>query len=1257
MKRGIAKLGHITWVISIGLVAVLILVSVMLSKTISENHSVSNFPVYINEYVSANKQHASKDGILCDWVELYNNSSTAINIGGYRLTDRSDRIRYNVPNGTIIEPYGYYIVYCSRGQGDDYADFSLSREGNETIILMNQRNVLLDMVTTFSLEDNQSGARLADGSFAVLDHMTPGYENTENGYLAYREAKSITTGEVIISEVCASNLLFPSPDGLICDYIELYNPSKTNVSLSGYMLTDNGQDIRFHFPEDAHIEPNAYLLVWCTRERKGSYYADFALSRSGNEDILLQNANQQVVDRLLTVPTADSTSMVHSDGNDVLVLNYQSPGYPNTLDGGAAALHALASRSSTVRINELVTDNHAYPDPQGRLLDFIELVNVGSDSFDLSGCGLSDTPGKVRYTFPTGTVLGKNEHLVVYCSSESSDGCAPFSLSKEGGEQIVLIDRNGLCLDAVLSIPSEENSALVRQDDGTLAVDSIATPGFENSPAGLSAYQSELHGDTSLRISEWMPANGATLADCDGMLSDWVELVNLGSESLPLNGFYLSDDSSDPFAYHLPDRMLEPSERIVIFCSGKQDHNGEYHAPFRLSSAGETICLSNARGRIIDQQSYSLVSTDHSFVADGNGVMRETPYATPGFSDDGAGYEAFMRTRIPAYPLFISEVAPSNNSALRDANAKYYDFVELYNCSEAPLSLKGYRLTNKLSAPDACILPDVTLKGGETYLIRCSGDASLSSNDRLHAEFRINGGEDTLFLLDPNLKLLDYLRIIDVPYDNSLVRTKDGTITYTKGHSAGNVTQTGSVPQMPSVSPAADTAPGLYEDIRSLTVTLSAPGKIYYTTDGSIPTAKSTPYANPIPIDHTTVIRAVSIEPDKAPSEPLTLSYIINEEHALPVVSLVVPPSDFFGTSNGIYTNYNEDLECGATVSFFAPSEKGFTKSCGVRISGQTTRKRAQKSLKLVFRNSYSGRLEYPLFPQSQVTGFSSLLLRSGYDGRMTTIREPFFSALAYPYKDTTLVQAMRSSVLYINGEYFGIYNLSEAYSEDFYADHFEVSSDSVSLTKGHLYDDTDEVRALMLYAKSHDMRSPEHYNYIAERIDLDSLIDWSIFEAYVHNTDVAANVRFFKSTETGNRWQFALYDLECGMPWGKKDNNPSFDLAVGTGQMGDFIMPLLDNPDFRDRMFSRLAYHCQTTFERERVLSSLDTLTEQVRSEIPRHFARWDYFLKSFDANIDAMREGIADIDRPLMLIKDTIKLFRITTEEQAKYFGDFPL
>ena len=105
--------------------------------------------------------------------------------------------------------------------------------------------------------------------------------------------------------------------------------------------------------------------------------------------------------------------------------------------------------------------------------------------------------------------------------------------------------------------------------------------------------------------------------DSEGQDCDWIEVINIGSYTVNLSSFFLSDKLNNRTKWNFPNDTLESMQQILILCSGKdrryRDSTTFYHANFKISN-NETIILSDSMGNILDQKSSS---TDRSLISEG----------------------------------------------------------------------------------------------------------------------------------------------------------------------------------------------------------------------------------------------------------------------------------------------------------------------------------------------------------------------------------------------------------------------------------------------------------------------------------------------------------------------------------------------------------------------------------------------------------------------------------------------------------------
>ncbi|RME94517.1 MAG: hypothetical protein D6766_05645, partial [Verrucomicrobia bacterium] len=102
-------------------------------------------------------------------------------------------------------------------------------------------------------------------------------------------------------------------------------------------------------------------------------------------------------------------------------------------------------------------------------------------------------------------------------------------------------------------------------------------------------------------ITEFMARNQSSLADGYGGQPDWIEIHNPTAEPVSLEGFYLTDDLTEPRRWRLPSVVLEPGAYWVVFASGRdeQDPAGHWHTNFRLAGDGEQLALVAPDGRTV----------------------------------------------------------------------------------------------------------------------------------------------------------------------------------------------------------------------------------------------------------------------------------------------------------------------------------------------------------------------------------------------------------------------------------------------------------------------------------------------------------------------------------------------------------------------------------------------------------------------------------------------------------------------------------
>lgn len=737
----------------------------------------------------------------------------------------------------------------------------------------------------------------------------------------------------------------------------------------------------------------------------------------------------------------------------------------------------------------------------------------------------------------------------------------------------------------------------------------------------------------AVMISEAMAANKSALRGGHGDFPDWVELYNPGTEAVQLAGYTLSDGEHD---YELPEQELKGGEYFVILCAKGSEYAG--YASFGLSSKGETLTLTDADGNAVDEASFGESGADESYIRAEDLSMEPCSMPTPGYENTEAGYEAAQES-IETPALAINEVMVFNR--VYDRDGEYYDIIELKNNSDEAIDLSQYYLSDSFNVLMAYQLPAETLAPGGLYVVYC--DASVP--------FALDSERDQLYLSYEDGTLTDAVPLHGIPTGGSMGRLAgENGFFYFNSPSVGAENSGGA--RFISEAPVAAESDGVFEDVSRVKAELTAKGTIYYTLDGSMPDESSEVYTGPLYFDSTTVLRAVSVEDGKLPSASLDLSYIINEGHTLPVTSLIVDPEDFTG-KQGIYSNPSEDWERPASVALF-DGDEGFKIACGVKIHGATSRvAQEKKSYKLCFRGAYGGELNYDLF-ENGVTEFSSILLRAAQESSFSTnIRDIAMHVLASQCEPTLSTQDYKYSILYINGEYWGIYALREAHSEEHFARHHGYDESQVTMWKGRWASDS-EFEQVYRFITSNDMRDSENYRKAAEYIDLDSLVAWSIIESYSGNLDInSLNVRFYY-TEEDHKLHIALVDLDLGLfsqGWFFLTVTNEYDFNI-------LLRALLENEEFQQLMLEKAGEYLAGPLSEENATAVIDSLAAELRPEIERDGERWGYTLSQWERHLEnyvyGAIQGYGNGGYCLQFARSARDYIKISSEDFERYFGN---
>ena len=188
------------------------------------------------------------------------------------------------------------------------------------------------------------------------------------------------------------------------------------------------------------------------------------------------------------------------------------------------------------------------------------------------------------------------------------------------------------------------------------------------------------------------------------------------------------------------------------------------------------------------------------------------------------------------------------------------------------------------------------------------------------------------------------------------------------------------------------------------------------------------------------------------------------------------------------------------------------------------------------------------------------------------------------------------------------------------------------------------------------DMSLEENYSHFCHMFDIDSVIDWLILEGYCANTDLTSgNVRYCRSTENDGKWRLMFYDLDATFSTpASVFMNVLSEYAQQSRQFATFMVPLMDNGEFRDRFLSRGAELMGSVLTVENVMGEIDRLCAIVAPEVERDYARFGGTAADWEWSVEQLKAVLIDYDWQQLNIDNLCELFDLRSEEREHYFGE---
>jgi hypothetical protein len=176
-------------------------------------------------------------------------------------------------------------------------------------------------------------------------------------------------------------------------------------------------------------------------------------------------------------------------------------------------------------------------------------------------------------------------------------------------------------------------------------------------------------------INEFVADNNL-IADPAGEFDDWIELYNNSTETIHLDGMFLSDDSLAPLQWQFPaGTTVAPDEYLIIWADNDLSQDG-LHASFKLSASGEQVLLSDAQAGLLDEITFAVQLPDLSMARHPNGTGIFTR-GLPTFADnndEGISVDPWTPTQ---FTLYSNSPNPFQSSTMIRFNLPHRGAVDL----------------------------------------------------------------------------------------------------------------------------------------------------------------------------------------------------------------------------------------------------------------------------------------------------------------------------------------------------------------------------------------------------------------------------------------------------------------------------------------------------------------------------------------------------------------------------------------------------
>lgn len=640
--------------------------------------------------------------------------------------------------------------------------------------------------------------------------------------------------------------------------------------------------------------------------------------------------------------------------------------------------------------------------------------------------------------------------------------------------------------------------------------------------------------------------------------------------------------------------------------------------------------------------------------------------------------------------VVINEIMASNDDILDDQDGDFSDWIELYNPSDDAINLIDFTMSDNADELNKWVFPSVEIPAQGFLLVFASGkDVTVGE---LHANFKLKQTGEAIYLSNSNGEVISSVESVGIPTDRSFGAVIDGNVNF-----AISIHPTPNQSNFSSNAVFCSKSSGFYtNDIEVILTPADSAVEIRYTLNGSLPSADSqlytssmvfsnntdslsismiptTPLEGPYPLStfiwkapeevyQSNVLRYASFQGDQQVSQVYSKTFFIDpnitERYSFPITSLITDSLNLFDYEQGVYVpgqyfdengfnyfptgNYLlQGMENEKEIHLTYFDKNGgvsYETDAGMRIRGYSSTSFPQKSFNVYFRSGYGlSKIDEPIFEDKENTEFKRLVYRnSGNDFTETHFRDALLQSILSPL-DLEL-QSFQPSILFINGEYWGIHNIREKYGKHYFKNNLDIEPENLNILKfsGEVaYGVNFAYEELRDFVETNDMSIEENYNYVKEIVDIHNFIDYNIAEIFFAHYDWPCNnYKIWNTNDEGSKYRFLIYDLDLSTGITSQmlyDQNSLVHATTAGGlewpfcDISNFLLRnLLSNQDFEDQFLAQFTHNLNTVFDPITVNEKINDFEMLFDQEMEEHINRWSYpkTRENWEENIEVLRE-----------------------------------